>query len=46
MTFNLPLGLVFARMLAVVPIVLLLSAPDEQRATWAFLTASPGAWAS
>lgn len=37
MTFNLPLGLVFARMLAVVPIVLLLATPDEARATWAFL---------
>jgi CDP-diacylglycerol--glycerol-3-phosphate 3-phosphatidyltransferase len=36
-TFNLPLGLVFARMLAVVPIVLLLESPDELRATWAFL---------
>jgi CDP-diacylglycerol--glycerol-3-phosphate 3-phosphatidyltransferase len=36
-TFNLPLGLVFARMLAVVPIVLLLGDVDEQRATWAFL---------
>ena len=37
MTFNLPLGLVFARMLAVVPIVLLLGDVDEERATWAFL---------
>ena len=37
MTFNLPLGLVFARMLAVVPIVLLLQARDETAATWAFL---------
>jgi CDP-diacylglycerol--glycerol-3-phosphate 3-phosphatidyltransferase len=36
-TFNLPLGLVFARMLAVAPIVLLLGDVDEQRATWAFL---------
>jgi len=36
-TFNLPLGLVFARMLAVVPIVLLLGDVDEERATWAFL---------
>jgi len=36
-TFNLPLGLVFARMLAVVPLVLLLGTPDELRATWAFL---------
>jgi CDP-diacylglycerol--glycerol-3-phosphate 3-phosphatidyltransferase len=35
--FNLPLGLVFARMLAVAPIVLLLQARDEQSATWAFL---------
>jgi len=35
--FNLPLGLVFARMLAVVPIVLLLATPDTERATWAFL---------
>ena len=37
MTFNLPLGLVFARMLAVVPIVLLLQAGGAQNATWAFL---------
>lgn len=37
MTFNLPLGLVFARMLAVVPIVILLQAGGEQSATWAFL---------
>ncbi len=37
MTFNLPLGLVFARMLAVVPIVLLLQAGGERSATWAFL---------
>lgn len=36
MTFNLPIGLVFARILAVVPIVLLLQAPDERNATWAF----------
>lgn len=37
MTVNLPLGLVAARMLAVVPIVLLLQAKDAQSATWAFL---------
>ena len=37
MTFNAPLALVFARMLAVVPIVLLLQVPDERNATWAFV---------
>ena len=37
MTFNLPLALVYARILAVVPIVLLLQAGGEQNATWAFL---------
>jgi CDP-diacylglycerol---glycerol-3-phosphate 3-phosphatidyltransferase len=36
-TFNLPLALVYARILAVVPIVLLLQARDEASATWAFL---------
>ncbi len=36
MTFNLPLALVFARVLAVIPIVLLLGARDEQSATIAF----------
>jgi CDP-diacylglycerol--glycerol-3-phosphate 3-phosphatidyltransferase len=36
-TLNLPIGLVFARMLAVVPIVLLLQAGDARSATWAFL---------
>jgi CDP-diacylglycerol---glycerol-3-phosphate 3-phosphatidyltransferase len=34
--FTLPTGLVFARMLAVVPIVLLLQVPDVGNATWAF----------
>ena len=37
MTVNLPIGLVIARMLAVIPIVLLLQAGDEPSATWAFL---------
>ena len=37
MTFNLPLALVYARILAVVPIVLFLQAGGEQNATWAFL---------
>jgi CDP-diacylglycerol--glycerol-3-phosphate 3-phosphatidyltransferase len=37
MTFNLPIGLVVARMLAVIPIVLLLQSGDERSATWAFL---------
>ncbi|HEY8730790.1 MAG TPA: CDP-diacylglycerol--glycerol-3-phosphate 3-phosphatidyltransferase [Candidatus Limnocylindria bacterium] len=37
MTFNLPLALVYARILAVVPIVLLLQVGDEHSATWAFL---------
>lgn len=37
MTLNVPLALVFARMLAVIPIVLLLQTPDERNATWAFL---------
>ena len=37
MTFNLPIALVIARVLAVVPIVLLLQAGDERSATWAFL---------
>ena len=37
MTFNLPLALVYARVLAVVPIVLLVQAGDERSATWAFL---------
>ena len=37
MTVNLPIGLVFARMLAVIPIVLLLQAGDGRSATWAFL---------
>ena len=36
MTVNLPLGLVVARMLAVIPIVLLLQAGGERSATWAF----------
>jgi CDP-diacylglycerol--glycerol-3-phosphate 3-phosphatidyltransferase len=37
MTFNLPLAIVYARILAVVPIVLLVQAGDDQSATWAFL---------
>jgi len=37
MTVNLPIGLVVARMLAVIPIVLLLQTGDERSATWAFL---------
>jgi len=36
MTFNLPLALVYARVLAVIPIVLLLGAADERSATIAF----------
>ena len=36
MTFNLPLALVYARVLAVIPIVLLLGAGDERSATIAF----------
>lgn len=36
MTINIPLLLVYARMLAVAPIVLLLNAGDERSATWAF----------
>jgi CDP-diacylglycerol--glycerol-3-phosphate 3-phosphatidyltransferase len=36
-TLNFPLVLVFARMLAVVPIVLLLGSVSETNATWAFL---------
>ena len=36
MIVNVPLLLVFARMLAVAPIVLLLNAGDERSATWAF----------
>ena len=37
MTFNLPLALVYARIIAVVPIVLLVQAGGETSATWAFL---------
>lgn len=40
MTFNLPLALVCARMLAVAPIVVLLNAGDERSATIAFATFS------